>query len=1224
MDVRRYAVKHLIDGKIPAYSDSWEDKGHTITVITPSSSNDTSRDDLFFDHNHVHPKNWKWIHKRRELAFAHDTRENFLGGHVGFSDDSREGSGSLQLGRTAKLGSVRLSYMHPTYSCDLSTNAGAYVVKEGLTLKWDTTSAAWRNATWSENAMKFTYWVEKDGKVGDQQLYQTGTVFTRGTETWDVLPRGPGGSGAATTILDANRQFSFTLNTGYKPKSDAFPYKMAFQFDQLAQSIEGGAMLSGRDDVQGKVYAMKGQIDNSFAVGSYKMVSPSGAQSPFTINVHGGKLIDSRGVPVATSHMYGSSLRWDGLNEVELPHRGHVEFSPDGTRITSSSFGDEGYRQVSRLYGSSSDLSLITLLNMNPNGTDGDGNSVEIVQRESMTDFYKIIQYYMPTDLLHTFIAAEVPDLGDIKDIADDNKSNEKFYSDLAIPYLTNALKSADRDSVKKLNARRAQAVLKQRTSVADVYKEQSARLYTHEWVKKFPEMLRFLEDQRNNTAQQHNAVNQEADNWIANIRKGMDHVDKDERKQLQQMIDIAENARARGLDSLYWAFLFFRYLCSEGYLTMLRMQMIDGNTSQVVTQNIQRYSSILSVLDSSTYFTKEFIQVMQVQQLTALLPSFMQPGNNLEETTFFMELLIEKFLKKYVDSPDPAIQKRVQEVEEALQKHSIQEFMQVLSSVSLVGSHAWNSIAQRFTKAIVVKFGKAFKGMAEMMVSMVTALAIVQLCTGMIKWSDLTVTQQASFVVGCFSIVTTLIRKGIEAAVAYESTGSLWEAFKVFLYKDIEVYQESITSFLGRWVTNNVERLAPKSPEDLRGLFFEDTGIAEDYPRFTRIMGNSLDEFMATRFAAAMAIVGIVLSAIGLADSSTPLEKAMNSMFLVSGILDLAAAAAEWAIAAGIEEIGGLAIASISSLAGPLAIVAAVIGVIIMLVIMFTAKKPPNPVDEFVDRADVKSAGFYMEYEASIEYFQVISDNDHKPRDIGVAFKPKTLAVYLVVNSDGSLSCGPLSHGYDTVLSISTDYQGQSYILTQIWRKRDGSDGFIRDVVALTLNDNGQLSMAGPISDDKQKNKQLWIATCVGDVTYESTNHLKSASFTIENVHSKGKYLSVSSTAVTVATSATTWTLSMEPMKPAHLIFHNINLYTLDKDRVFYPDLGQVGSISNQHWSVTPSLPDFMMFDNTKGTVSQRKGQAPPVYSSHSFTIQVTNDYGSANAEFTIAVSSI
>ena len=243
---------------------------------------------------------------------------------------------------------------------------------------------------------------------------------------------------------------------------------------------------------------------------------------------------------------------------------------------------------------------------------------------------------YTP-DLLHNFIAAEPPDLGDIKDIAEDNSDNEGFYSSLSIPYLTNALKSADTDSVKKLNARRAQAVLKQDTSVSKVYREQSARLYTHEWVKRFPTMLQFLEDQGYNTDEQQDAINKEADKWVASIKKGMESVDEDEKGNsnkwsiLQKILELWDSIAYIG------AFLFFRYLCSEGYLTMLKMQMTQGNTSQVVTQNIQRYSSILSVLDPSTYFTRLFVQVIQVQQLTALLPSFMDPGSNWDETTFFM-----------------------------------------------------------------------------------------------------------------------------------------------------------------------------------------------------------------------------------------------------------------------------------------------------------------------------------------------------------------------------------------------------------------------------------------------------------------------------------------------------------------------------------------------------------------------------------------------------------
>ena len=618
------------------------------------------------------------------------------------------------------------------------------------------------------------------------------------------------------------------------------------------------------------------------------------------------------------------------------------------------------------------------LLSMNPYGADSDGNSADLVQRESMTDLDKIIRYYMPTDLFNTYIGSEVPDLGNIEAIAHDNfKSNKKFYSDLALPYLTIALKSADRNS--KLNARRAQAVLKQKTSVSDVYKKQSAKLYTHEWVKKFPEMGLFLRDKQENTDK---VVSKEAHRWIDSIEKGMEKVDKKEKEKLQQMKDVAKNARDEGLrsaKSLYWAFLLFRYLCSEVYLTILKEQMTGGNTSKVV----MRYSCILSVLDPSTYFTKKFILVMQAQQLTTVLPSSMQAENWEDKTTFFTELLFQKFLKKYVDSQDPAIRQCVHEMKKALEGNDIVEYIKILlSSVHLCAQVGKVCAPKNCANS---NLSKTLCGIVEIILLI---MEFWQLCTEKVKWD-------ADFVVKCFSVITPFVVFGIKSS----------ESMKALLGEDTEVW-ELFLSFI---------------PVSIR--FFN----------------------------------------------------------------------------------------------------------------CFTKKVCPSLVEKFVKR-DVISAGFVMQCEASVEYFQVISDIDHGPRDIGIAFKcePKSTSpdVYLIVNSDGSLSRGSLSYGYDTVLSVSTDYQGQSCILTQIWKKRGGTDGYTRYVVALTLKNNDQLSMSVPISGNK---RQLWTATCVGDVNYENEDHLKSASFKIENVHSKGKYLSVSSTVVTVAESPTFWTLSIEPMKPAY-----------------------------------------------------------------------------------------
>ena len=115
-----------------------------------------------------------------------------------------------------------------------------------------------------------------------------------------------------------------------------------------------------------------------------------------------------------------------------------------------------------------------------------DGNVVDKVQQNSMEDFYRILQYYMPPDYLHNFIAANPPDIGDIRDIAEDDQAkNSEWYGKLSVPYLVQALSTGKDQVTKKLNARKAQAVMKQSTSTSDVFKDQAARLYSHEWQKK-------------------------------------------------------------------------------------------------------------------------------------------------------------------------------------------------------------------------------------------------------------------------------------------------------------------------------------------------------------------------------------------------------------------------------------------------------------------------------------------------------------------------------------------------------------------------------------------------------------------------------------------------------------------------------------------------------------------------------------------------------------------
>ena len=79
--------------------------------------------------------------------------------------------------------------------------------------------------------------------------------------------------------------------------------------------------------------------------------------------------------------------------------------------------------------------------------------------------------------------------------------------------------------------------------------------------------MSQFLADQQANAAAHNAAIEADAEKWITEIKEGLNSsTDPDEQQQLQQMINIAENARDTGKSAKYWAYIFFRYLTSPNY----------------------------------------------------------------------------------------------------------------------------------------------------------------------------------------------------------------------------------------------------------------------------------------------------------------------------------------------------------------------------------------------------------------------------------------------------------------------------------------------------------------------------------------------------------------------------------------------------------------------------------------------------------------------------------
>ena len=121
----------------------------------------------------------------------------------------------------------------------------------------------------------------------------------------------------------------------------------------------------------------------------------------------------------------------------------------------------------------------------------------------------------------------------------------------------------------------------------------------------------------------------------------------------------------------------------------------------------------------------------------------------------------------------------------------------------------------------------------------------------------------------------------------------------------------------------------------------------AADASWASKILGRNLDELIATRIGPVFILAGIGLSIYFLATGEAGIALASDIVNIVSGSLMLFATIGQWTIAGEVIAADG-SLAGIISVAGPLAVLAALAGVALMIYELF--QKPPDPVQEFVD----------------------------------------------------------------------------------------------------------------------------------------------------------------------------------------------------------------------------------------------------------------------------------
>jgi Putative Ig domain len=639
-----------------------------------------------------------------------------------------------------------------------------------------------------------------------------------------------------------------------------------------------------------------------------------------------------------------------------------------------------------------------------------------------------------------------------------------------------------------------------------------------------------------------------------------------------------------------------------------------------------QTAAAVLSMLDSSGLFSQNYVQVIQTFQIGNMLPALFDYSANQTTIVSYMQSVLQQIAAAYLNNSDPAIAQAAAEAQALAQSKQLGELIATVQGVAAAnaGKLGWSEIAPLMQNKILAIAGKIGSSLVILSLSGIGLMSII---SGVKDWSELSTTQRTQLIASAADFViqssAAIIKRGAAIGTVWDSNITTWDNIKGLFKSDyLKTADETLQNGFKKWLVSSGNAEAPQS--DMFGnLFSEEADVEEGL--VTKIFGRNLDEFVSTRLGAAFAVINLVISAINLAEAKGSLDIAGNALMVASASLELIATAGAWALgAAGVTEIGGLAVATICSCLGVLAVVAAIAGIVILLVLAF--KKQPTPVESF-GQNQASAAGFYMPHNSAIDYFTGYVNSGGLLR-LGVALMiPASASVALAANPAANVSTKNVDYSYDTVLMSNTNAFGQTAFTTVL------NVNNTLTAMVLTANDDNTVSFQVPAAPGSPgAARQLWVCTLMGDPAMDGS-HPQSGPFTVQ-LNGTANYLHFVNDSVFVGPLSGTvdnlfpqmtiyWTIVQEPMAPGGLSMADIALYTFSGGQTFTPALQQVGS-KPKTWSITPALPAFLSFDTSTGKISQVPGVSPPVTPTTTYTLSVKNDVSGApvTTTFTITVS--
>ena len=1115
--------------------------------------------------------------------------------------------------------SLQLRPISYIISMATSDECGAYKVSEvgDTNLKWDETSAQWKAAKWVPNQLNFTYGI-KGTLIMGEPMWDIEVHFgdlVNGNH-WDPMKQ------EFSALLNHDFKFDFSLHRSMRtPIEDRnspdqidyiYPYKMSFKFNEVANHFDG-AILTNDAGAQGIVYGIQGEVNYPNIVGSYhvRMLDHTTA----TIGMAGGKLYVN-GECVGSSRQEGNTVIWQlpesQLSHTNIPREGYAVFSQHGDRIlhgTGISTGERVLNSPSEDQEPQHDsnLNLNFLLGMSQY-VFVNGSFQDDVQMKSTGDLMMILQYHMDPQLREDYVSVHPPDIdATVRGIAEviglKGTNPQTFYRLLSIPYITSALAGSTDPFAKKLNSKRASAWLKSKVGRSDVYQAQSPKLYQHHYLLKLPEMGDYIEDQTNHAAEYVDKIKTYEQQWIHDMSSQLEN-----KTLINKTRAIISNLTDKAVTGHFWAYLFFCYITQPSAMMMLQaISMSPSYEGSTYARRVQEHCAVLTALDQESVFVQQYIKIMQSFQITNMIPTLLDYSGDVNQYNYAVNAVLNDFITRHAESSDPDIIKYVSDIKASMAAGTISSIMDAVGGIagSVSGIYGWEVIADRLET--VSKLRGFSIGVTKIVGGAMSAIAFVGFIMGAKGWNGLNILQQTQLVASatalCSEIFFSIIKRGVALNAIWSEAGIKWFRVDLMLKENvlIEASEKSATGFK-RWLLG-AEEEAPA----LGVGAFEAAAESESFSVTKAIFGKNIKEFWATRVTAVLSILNILLISYVFATATlNEIEIAENSMFMMAACIDLVASIGMWALGEG--AVGTLA--TVFGAMGPVSIALALIGVILM--ILDITKHHEGPVEKFA-RNQASDAGFYMPYEYDIDYFQVYKIKGESQRlRIAMCIPGEWLCLY--IGQDGALFMSNFDYSGRSGFFLKTDSDGYVTISALI------DDASPPVAYQLVMNPDGRISA----SQTSNNSYHLWVAEMLDDPTLDNGN-LQSALFSLYSVgylKERGvkNYFSADNH-IHGNPNAYGWQITMENLAPGKLSMGDLLLYTFHYDQAMHPYMLETGS-QPLTWSLNATIPNFMKFNTSTGTLSQVTGMPPLVTNTIPYQITVTNEHGSSYANFNFNVT--